>query len=198
MSACAGSSTDTPRPIGPGWRPRSLALAQAGTGQVLFQAARENSSSSPAWSRWIAPGRIGIMKSQRREDHLRLALCTDREGILGSGYPDARARNHRAFAAGRTAPPETPARKATNSLQPDHRNQQPVSFDRFDVCIGSPPLGTASSRRSELERPPGDPPSLSLADRAWFHLTLPRVPAALNCRTERYDGKGNMHLQHAA
>ena len=30
------------------------------------------------------------------------------------------------------------------------------------------------------------------------HSTLPRVPTAISCRTERYDGKRNLHFQHAA
>ncbi len=30
------------------------------------------------------------------------------------------------------------------------------------------------------------------------HPTLPRVPAAIGCRTERYDGKRNLYFQHAA
>jgi hypothetical protein len=30
------------------------------------------------------------------------------------------------------------------------------------------------------------------------HRTLPRVPSAMSCRTERYDGKRNLYFQHAA
>ena len=30
------------------------------------------------------------------------------------------------------------------------------------------------------------------------HPTLPQVPTAIGCRTERYDGKRNLHFQHAA
>jgi hypothetical protein len=30
------------------------------------------------------------------------------------------------------------------------------------------------------------------------HPTLPRVPAAIGCRTERYDGKRDLYFQHAA
>ena len=166
----------------------------------LFPAAREEFSSiSPARSRWIAPGRIGFMSTQRREDHLRLAHCKERVGSSGDRFPGSPARNLPAFAAGRTAPPGTlPALEATNSLPPDHRKQQPVRLVFFDVRMGSPPLGKASTWRPKLERPPGDPPIHSSADRARSYLTLPGVPAALSCRTERYDGKRNLYLQHAA
>ena len=50
------------------------------------------------------------------------------------------ARGYFARAAGRTAPPESPARTATNSLQSDRHNQQPVRLVFIDIRIGSPPL----------------------------------------------------------
>ena len=141
------------------------------------------------------------MSTQRREDHLRLAHCKERVGSSGDRFPGSPARNFPAIAAGRTAPPAIsilPALAATNSLPSDHRKQQPVRLVFFDVRMGSPPLGKASTLRPKLERPPGYPPIPFFADRARFYPTLPRVPAALSCRTERYDGKRNLHFQHAA
>jgi hypothetical protein len=102
--------------------------------------------------------------------------------------------NFLADAAGRSLRPAVhlPVIAARNTLQLDTRNQQPVrSFD-----LGSPPLGRAAGLR-----PPrliGYPPSLSPAVFARIHPTLPHVSAALGCRTERYDGKGNLYFKHAA
>jgi hypothetical protein len=199
MSACAGSSTDASRSL---WSRCSqkdwlLRSSEAIMGSVRI-AREEISSISPAWSRWIAPGRIGFMSTQRWEDHLRLAHCKDRAGSLGDRFPCSPARHFPAMAAGRTAPPEVPAKSATNSLPSDHRNKQPVRLVFFDVRVGSAPLGKASIQRLKLERPPGYPRIPSFADHARSHATLPRVPAALSCRTERYDGKRDLHLQHAA
>ena len=181
----------------------------------MIRTAREEISSiSPARSRWIAPGRIGFMSTQRWEDHSRLAHCKERVATSGKGVPDSTARNLLAVAAGRTAPPAmlpallhpsdkdlslgAPELEATNSLLSDHRNQQLVRLVLFVFRFGSPPLRQAAVRRPLRQRPSGYPPIHSFAERARSHPTLPGVPAALSCRTERYDGKRNLHLQHAA
>jgi hypothetical protein len=132
----------------------------------LFPAAREVFSSiSPAWSRWIAHGRIGLMSTQRRVDHLRLVHCMDRVASSGDRLRCLPARENFAIAAGRTAPPESPARTATNSLSSDHHNQQPVRLVLFDIRIGSPPLAKTSAKWSSLEHPPVYPTIHSSADR---------------------------------
>ena len=132
----------------------------------LFPAAREVFSSiSPAWSRWIAHGRIGLMSTQRRVDHLRLVHCMDRVASSGDRLRCSPAREIFAIAAGQTAPPESPARTATNSLLSDHHNQQPVRLVLFDIRIGSPPLGKATAKSPSLEHPPGYPTLHSSADR---------------------------------
>ena len=129
------------------------------------------SSISPAWSRWIAPGRTGFMSTQRR-DNRPLASCIDREGA--------------------------PDRVSTNFPRSDRRNQQRVRLLVLFVCHGSPPLRQAAARRPLLRRHSGDSSDPSPAVLARFHPTLPWVPAAMSCRTERYDGKRDLHFQHAA
>ena len=52
-------------------------------------------------------------------------------------------------------------------------------------------------QRPFFDRLIGNPP-ISSAVFAPLPRTLPHVPAAFCRRTERYDGKGNLYLQHAA
>jgi len=140
-----------------------------------------------------------FMSTQRREDHLRLALCKDRVGSLGIEFPGSQPREVLALAAGRTVPPDAnPAVAATNSLSSDHRNQQLVRLVLFGVRPGSPPSRQAAGRKQLPPFPFGYPTIHSYADRARSHPTLPRIPAAMSCRKERYDGKRDLHFQHAA
>jgi hypothetical protein len=140
-----------------------------------------------------------FMSTQRREDHLRLALCKDRVGSLGIEFPGSQPREVLALAAGRTVPPDAnPAMAATNSLSSDYRNQQLVRLVLFGVRPGSPPSRQAAGRKQLPPFPFGYPPIHSYADRARSHPTLPRITAAMSCRKERYDGKRDLHFQHAA
>ena len=150
------------------------------------------------------------MSTQRREDRCtrmagtglwerwsdsRLERHIDRAGISGdiSASP---ARKLAGIAAGQTAPSATlPMHEATNSLRRDLRNRQ--QLDRL-FSAGSPPTGPAVVSRPFVERCSGDPPFRSHFLAARLHRTLPRVPAAVSCRTERYDGKGNLYFKHAA
>ena len=169
MSACAGSSIEASRPPPVRCRPKSLALARPGTiGDRSGAQEKDISSISPAWSRWIAPGRIRFMSTQRREDRWRLASCKDCAGSLGREFPGLPGRNLPANAAGRTAPPETPAIAATNSLPSDDRNQQPVRL----LQPGSPPPRQASAQRQLLELPFGSPPIPFRAISAQFPSSL--------------------------
>ena len=201
MSACAGSSTDAPRSHGSGCRQARLALARK-KGAILDCCRRQEKhfeSISPAWSRWIAPGRIGFMSTQRWEDHSRLAQCKERAGWLEKRSATSPARVLPAIASGQTAPPvRFPAWAATESLQLDRVSQQPVRLVLLDMRPGSPPPGQTASRRPVRGGRLGYPPIPHPATTARFHLTLPRVPAAFRCRTERYDGKRDMHFQHAS
>jgi len=173
----------------------------------LFRVARARFSSiSPAWSRWIARGRIGIMSTQRRDGRWapttgigrrslrhgsRLAHCKVHLANQANRSGQANANwSFPAYASGDTA--RLPVIAARNTLQQDTRNQQPVR----SYCPGSPPLGRATGLRPL--RLIGYPPIPSPAVFARVHPTLPHVPAAFGSRTERYDGKGNLYFKHAA
>ena len=161
--------------------------------------------------RWIAPGRIGFMSTQRRDDRgtrraetgpgeagsaWRLQSCMDRTGSCGERLFASRARNLARIAAGETAPlARLPMYEAKKFLRSDPRKQQ--RFVRL-FRIGPPPREPAAMPKPFVDRSSGDPPLLSPIHGARLHRTLPRVPAALSCRTERYDDKGNLYLQHAA
>ncbi len=89
---------------------------------------------------------------------------------------------------------------ATNSLQSDYRSTRMVRLVFLNIRRGSPPAGAggraaAVTLKSFGSSFPHIPSSTGLAR---LHLSLPRVPAALSCRTERYDGKRDMYFQHSA
>ena len=94
-----------------------------------------------------------------------------------------------ASASGQTA--HFPAKAAPSTLQHNIRNQQSVRC----FCPSSPPVRQAAAHRPRFN---GCPPIPSPAVVARLHPTLPHVPAAFGCRTERYDGKGNLHFKHTA
>jgi len=179
---------------------------------ALFRAAGARFSSiSPAWSRWIALGRIGFMSTQRRDGRSapttetgrrsmrhgsRLAYCKDLQNRANrSGHANADTWDFPASASALRA--YLPAIVASSTLQQDTRcdicKQQPVR----SFCPGSPPVRQAAALETFFDRLIGYPPTPP-AVFALFHPTLPHVPAAFGCRTERYDGKGNLYFQHAA
>jgi hypothetical protein len=90
--------------------------------------------------------------------------------------------------------------EATNSLHLDSCTSKFVELFVPEIRRGSLPVGNAgrvdssltASRRSSLPLMP-DPPVLE-----HLHPALPQFPAAKGSRTERYDGKRDLHLQHAA
>jgi hypothetical protein len=161
------------------------------------------------------------MSTQRRENRWQRRSCTEcgvpgrrylpdgvqRAGPQGESFPGLFARQDRADANGGTAPPShpsdedlspgAPAWLATNSLQMDYRIVQLV---RQDLRLGSPPFGagrgaeTGTSATHGLSLPHIPSPS----GFEQFHPTLPRVPAGRRRWAERYDGKRDLHLQHAA
>jgi hypothetical protein len=160
------------------------------------------SGISPAWSRWIAPGRIGFMSTERRDGRSAPTTAAGRRSLRhGSRLARRKDRANRAIRSGQTDAiwifpafaSDRTAMAARNTLRQDHRNQQHVrSFG-----AGSPPLRQATAQGPYFDRLNGYPP-LSSAGFAPLLRTLPHVPAAFCCRTERYDGKGNLYLQHAA
>ncbi len=165
-----------------------------------------------------APGRIGFMSTQRRENRWQRRSCTDRAGASGQARSASGMRPCHAFASGVTAPPGAPACFdpseedlspgapewwATNSLQTDHFLGQLVR----SVCPGSqdirrwtPPSGAGSRAVTGAVAAPRSsflPISIS-SGLATFSRTLPQAPAGRRRWAERYDGKRDLHLQHAA
>jgi hypothetical protein len=187
MCACAGSSTERTRSLTSCVPPEQSGPQEHDffryfAGQVQMDR---------------APGRIGFMSTQRREIRWRHTSCTRYTGRSGKLIPGPIAQRSCAITSGGTAPPGFPAWLATNSLQSDYRIVQLVLQD---LRHGSPPFGadpgaatgTPATHRSS---PPQIP---SFSGYARLHPTLPRVPAGRRRWAERYDGKGNLHLQHAA
>jgi hypothetical protein len=82
---------------------------------------------------------------------------------------------------------------AIGSPQPATRS---ACFHRHPHWFAAPGQGL------KMQAAPRAPSGLSahpfLCPPPRSHPTLPHVPAAVSCRTERYDGKGNLYLQHAA
>ena len=212
MSACAGSLTNAS--CFSGARKDSVACGQGIIWHCFGSQEQDFLRNTPAWSRWIAPGRIGFMSTQRRDIRSapttetgrlstrhgsRLALCknlANRANQLGQANAVLPSRVFPAFASGQTA--YLPAKATRSTLQQDTRsdtrNQQSVrSFG-----LASPPVWQAAGLEAFCDRPIGYLPLPSPAFFARVHPTLPHVPAAFSCRTERYDGKGNLYFKHAA
>jgi hypothetical protein len=148
------------------------------------------------------PGRIGFMSKQRRENRWRPASCMERARAFGLSSPAPLARILHAHANGGTAPPVFPAWLATNSLQADYLASQLVRLVRQNTrqySRSSPSPGTVSRLAAATALYWSSfPPISSSSDRVRLHPSLPQVPAASGCRTERYDGKRDLYLQHAA
>jgi len=175
---------------------------------------------------WSSAGQ-GFMSTQRREYRYAPATKTSRRGSRCRSkriHCTERARESelrssaldthfgRARACGKTARPETPAtfhpsdqdlspgapvRLATKSLQTDHPLEKLVWQDNR---LGSPPpvngnraaTGTPATPRSSLSH------ILIPSGFTHIHSTLPQVPAGFSRWAERYDGKRDLHFQHAA
>jgi hypothetical protein len=181
-----------------------FALEESGPQEHLF------SSISPARSGWIAPGRIGFMSTQRRENRSTPATgacrrgpryrsrptgCMERAEDFGkkSQTPNSRL-NHASTSGGMAL-----AKLATNSLLSDYRNTPLVRLVPMDIRRGSPPPGADRRAQKPIRvRLTGLPAIPSPSGLARLRPSLPRVPAASSCRTERYDGKRDLYLQHAA
>ena len=145
----------------------------------------------------LVPGRIGFMSTQRRENRWQRTGCTKRAAALEKSFPAPVVQQVRALANGRTAPPRLGTRVATISLYLDYRL---VSVVRQDIRRGSPPLG--AGRRTRVSSKTTHGSSLrhipSPSGTARLHLTLSQDPAGYRRRAERYDGKRDLYLQHAA
>jgi hypothetical protein len=144
------------------------------------------------------PGRIGFMSTQRLGRLRRPAIWSGAKPA--KTLSSARAMwGHLPAATGSTAATSDWVRRATNSLQSDYRFT-PLFRPVFSLaCKGSAPPGaalqlTARPAASGSSLPPIPAPPVC----ARLHLAWPWVPASASSRTERYDGKRNLHLQYAA
>ena len=197
MSACAGSSTER----GFGKFTSCVPPEQSGPQEQFF-------------SRFRRPGPDGSRARQERvHEHAETGkplaaykVCTGTrsEALAECGIARSSARHGIVqIASGGTAPPGFPAWLATKSLQSGYRIVQLVRFVQMVgqyLRRGSPPFragrgaetGTPAIHGSSLPHIP------SPSGLARLHPTLPRVPAGRRRWAERYDGKGNLYLQHAA
>ncbi len=160
-----------------------------------------------------APGRIGFMSTQRRENRSQRTGCTDCARPSGELIPGLFARTNRVYASGGTAPPGFPAiyqpgdeelslwvpvSLATNSLLSGYRIVQLVRHFR---ALGWPPStaawGSATGTNSATHGS-SLPHIPSPSGYARLHPILPQIPAGRRRWAERYDGKRDLYLQHAA
>jgi hypothetical protein len=144
----------------------------------------------------LEPGRIGFMSTQRRENRWQRTSCTKRTKRSGHTTPGLIALSVRALATVGTAPNWL----ATNSLQSDHSYLNFVAFvRRVSQCAPRPPRAgiraAAGIRTTRGSFPPFIPSPPGLLD---IHPALPQFPALDRRWAERYDGKRDLHLQHAA
>jgi hypothetical protein len=159
----------------------------------------------------LEPGRIGFMSTQRWESHSTPTTEDCWRGALKEWRrlsDTACAENREQLEVARTALQGSssataltaPHWEATNSLQSDSCISMYVQVVAPEIRRGSPPIWGAgrtvsnptASRRSSLPLVPLPPVLESL------HPALPQFPAAKSSRTERYDGKRDLHFQHAA
>ena len=159
------------------------------------------------------------MRTQRRENRWQISRSTEcvahgggnslsGSGVSGQASPAPVALHARAAAPVGTAPPPTTGSLstkwlATNSLQSDSRMVKFVWLVPRNIrhsSRSSPPLWNGNRSVSGIPAThvallPHIPFSSGFAR---LHPTLPHDPAG-QCRwTERYDGKRDMHVQHAA
>jgi len=158
------------------------------------------------------------MSTQRRASRKQRVHSTNREAMKGLTGSDFGTRLGLAIANGITAPlmlimwiawaslrqgganasRGAQAGAATGSLPPDYRFK---TIARLTSHCGSPPSRAAD--RSADSVTPAIHWSSTLhipqhSSRARLHRSLPYAPEGESHWAERYDGKGNLHIQHAA
>ena len=192
MSACAGSSTERTPDQMARTRTRRFTSCVPRNSPVLKRLSFKHFAGQVRMDR--RPGRIGFMSTQRRENRWRRTSCT--EGVE-KAFPGSIARRGCTDVSGGTAPPGFSEWLATNSLQLGFRIVQLVLQD---LRHGSPPFGAGSGAATGTPATHGIPlPHITFpSGSAPLHPTLPRVPAGRRRWAERYDGKRNLYLQHAA
>ena len=163
---------------------------QSGQQEEHFQAFRRQ---DPDGSR---PAGQGFMSTQRRASRWRKTGCMDGSRSLELSSSASSARFYHAHASGGTAPEWL----ATNSLQSDYRSTQLVGLVPSNIRRGSPPPGAGSHAAARRLKSQGSSLLHIPFPSGFARLlpSLPRVPIAKGYGTERYDGKRDLYLQHAA
>ena len=157
---------------------------------------RRASRSTPSTktNRWESRDGLRPTGCMEGEDGLELSSS----GLLVSAFS---AQIDHADAGGGRAPRGLRrALTSTNSLQSDYRNTRPVRLVSLNIRPISPPARAAQGAAAATLKSFGSSfqPIPSSSGFARLHPSLPRVPAALRRRSERYDGKRDMYFQHAA
>jgi len=129
--------------------------------------------------------------------------CAERTEGVRDFIPARVVWHVRAVAGVETAQPFELATTATKSLLVDHPHRlfvRSVRLDVQDICGWTSPEESGSSavngRRATRRRSLPHTPILS--DFAVFRQALPQDPVGDSRWAERYDGKGNLYLKHAA
>ena len=140
------------------------------------------------------------MSTERRDSRSAPATATGRQSVRIGSRP--------AHCSDRAFPSEPPDIHWIFPVSASERERPRARTAQLDdylhqqagqrLCHGSPPFGPAAGHRSLFDRSIGNPLRTLSAVFAPIHPSLPQDPAAMRRRTERYDGKGNMYLQHAA
>jgi hypothetical protein len=158
---------------------------------------------------WIAsPAGQGFMSAQRRDHRSirqakvrrRVRRCCGRRSrcAAGVGATAPRALQHRADASAETASTDGLVLKATKSLRSDHRKRAPRSY-RLPRRNASLEYRIGCTRPAEDHMPQSPRPSPQpISSPSRLHLTSPLIPAGQTGWTERYDGKRDLYLLHAA
>jgi hypothetical protein len=154
---------------------------------------------------------VRFMSTQKRVNRSQPKECMDRVGAGCIPLPGAIARYVSAAVNGRTAPLlsilwSAMAWVATKFLQSDYPTRQLVRPVFEADRRGSPPpragcraaLGKQASPRSSIPRIPYPSGPSSIHPALPQGAIAPQAPDGESRRAERYDGKRDMHFQHAA
>jgi hypothetical protein len=183
MCACAGSLTERFGVNGPGRRSWSHPLRHRivpAAGRKIFL--RKFAGRGPDGPQ---PGRIGFMSTERREEHRRRrTMCMESVALPARFRPE-----------GLYVPPGNPDRRFKESLRTDHRIQERVRVMVPDLLRRLPPPGAGPRAADFRSSHFGFPTPARLLG---LHPSLPPIPAPRSRRAERYDGKRDLYIQHAA
>ena len=182
MYGCAGLSIERPRVTVPSASVWFTPARPRGTGRREKDSLKKFAGLG---SDGPQPGRIGFMSTRRREQiRRRRARCMESVALPARFRP-----------GGLNGQPGEPDRRSKTSLPADHRIQVRVHSATQDTRRALPPPGAGPHAADCRSSHPGLPtPARTLR----FYPPLPPILAWLACLAERYDGKRDLYIQHAA